>query len=936
MQRFQSLLTAVEATRHLPFSALWGHLMRRVRNKLVPKAPGLYRRRLQSRAERLPPFAPQDASRQIAAVTATFFRAKHAKNAQSCLEGRFTFLNKTIDFGGVDKIDWLIQAEPGNHQAWRSNLGFMGYLCSAAEQDPHAALALAGKIVDTFPKAADFSASSQFNEVWHPYGASQRSLALATFLTLTAETLGHHPTWARVEQFLRFNIAFVAANLETELGLNHYERNLSALALYALGAQTPPRALLRQLKKRVLPLIRSEIGADGAQLERSAMYQALTIQSLKIFLTLDIWSPQERRELETFAAQAQHALQVLTLGDDAPVMFNDAWIGETPLTSQIIPAPPPGFAVLPQAGYARLAQDETVVVFDAGPIGVDSNPGHGHADFLSFEASIGAHRLVVDPGTYSYTMETHGPDAIRNQIRAWTSHNGPVYLDGAPVAYQGSFKVGRRAAARLTHAEDTPAGQIARGALSFDQFSVTRSLRLSPGQLQVEDRWLSGQGPRRIRFLIPDAWSLTRQDDDVLLVQGLQKVRIRFSQGVTMRIGQSRWSRAYNQWEGAHEIILEPAQDRATVTFTWDAPSAPARARLQEDAPLATSAIDSILAFPRRQSVGGALYNTLLYDALETLGAPSQEYRRFAGRQPSASLFHFHWPDRVFGGAAKVVDAMAAVGARRFLDTMKDFRDRQRPVVWTAHNAQPHDFRKPQHKALYDEMVAQFDTLVSAYIFLNHYSRDLFLAEHPHVSPSACAVIPHMITPIAGRLTGQHAPPELRSRAANPSFLLSPGHIRRYKNLQACIALFDRIKAPGQIFVIAGPAADRAYADEIQAQIAGRNDILMISRELSDTEINWCYQNADAVLSLRSPEGNSGVMFSALSNSARVITRPGPVTTEIAQQVGPGWLIEVSDDDQQIAADIANKPTKPPQLQWCHPTIIAQQHLNFMNSLLHK
>lgn len=358
MQRFQSLLTAVEATRHLPFSALWGHLMRRVRNKLVPKAPGLYRRRLQSRAQRLPPFAPQDASRQIAAVTATFFRAKHAKNAQSCLEGRFTFLNKTIDFGGVDKIDWLIQAEPGNHQAWRSNLGFMGYLCSAAEQDPHAALALAGKIVDTFPKAADFSASSQFNEVWHPN-----------------------------------------------------------------------------------------------------------------------------------------------------------------------------------------------------------------------------------------------------------------------------------------------------------------------------------------------------------------------------------------------------------------------------------------------------------------------------------------------------------------------------------------------------------------------------------------------VTPIAGRLPGQHAPPELRSRAANPSFLLSPGHIRRYKNLEACIALFDRIKAPGQIFVIAGPAADRAYADEIQAQIAGRNDILMISRELSDAEINWCYQNADAVLSLRSPEGNSGVMFSALSNSARVITRPGPVTTEIAQQVGPGWLIEVSDNDQQIAADIANKPTKPPQLQWCHPTIVAQQHLNFMNSL---
>ena len=341
----------------------------------------------------------------------------------------------------------------------------------------------------------------------------------------------------------------------------------------------------------------------------------------------------------------------------------------------------------------------------------------------------------------------------------------------------------------------------------------------------------------------------------------------------------------------------------------------------------------SILAFPRSQSFGGALYNALLYDAIEALGTPAHEYRRFAGRQRDASLFHFHWPDRVFGGAAKVVDAMAAVGARRFLDTMKTFRDRERPVVWTAHNARPHDFRKPHHKALYEEIFAQFDTLVSGYIFLNRYSRDLFLTEHPNVSPEACVVIPHMITPITGRLPESCAPPELRARPDGAGFLLSPGHIRRYKNLEASIALFDRTKTAGQTFIIAGPAPDRAYADEIRAKIVGRNDILMIVRELSDTEINWCYQNADAVLSLRSPEGNSGVLFSALSNNARVITRPGPVTSEITQQVGPGWLVEVSEDDAQMAKAIQQKPTAPPRLQWCHPTVVAQQHLNFMNAL---
>ena len=63
-------------------------------------------------------------------------------------------------------------------------------------------------------------------------------------------------------------------------------------------------------------------------------------------------------------------------------------------------------------------------MLDAGPHGYQ-NGGHAHADALSLTLSLDGRRLLIDPGTSTYTMDS----SVRDRMRSTVSHN-TVTLDG--------------------------------------------------------------------------------------------------------------------------------------------------------------------------------------------------------------------------------------------------------------------------------------------------------------------------------------------------------------------------------------------------------------------------------------------------------------------------------------------------------------------------
>lgn len=569
IERARKLRIAIYAAWYVPPRRLARHVRRRLYGLIVPLQASRFRATLLRRAEALPPVSTtrSTAAKAAAAQVATFFAAKHEKNVPQCFDGRFTLLNKTHDFGSPGAVDWRIDMDGGSYQLWRANLSFMGYLCPAMAHDPARGLTLAATFADSFTAISDFTRSGDFGDIWNSYPVAQRILTLSAGLMALPESLVGTPEWHRVDQFLRLNVAYLIANMETELGYNHLERNLSALALYSLAVGAVPRVIEQRLTANIDHILAETIGDDGVQQERSAMYQGLVVQSLRVLSALDIWSPARRAMLDRRLAAVEEALAALTLGDDMPMMMNDAFFGETPRTSVILGREArPGFRAMTDAGYVRLAAGPAEMVFDAGPIGPDANPGHGHPDFLSIEMSLGAKRLIVDPGTSSYS-----PKDGRKQDRTWDRHNGPSIAGAEPVDFLGSFKVGRRARARLESAGEDERGQRATGSLSFGAVTVRRTLALTPDRLTIEDEWRSGEGDRLSRFLIPDGWSVAEGEGgtQLLLSSGDRQVRWSVSRGSLSR-AQESWTCHYNQTSAAHALIVRPDDSgRASIGIDW-------------------------------------------------------------------------------------------------------------------------------------------------------------------------------------------------------------------------------------------------------------------------------------------------------------------------------------------------------------------------------
>src|SRR5690606_2250072 len=95
---------------------------------------------------------------------------------------------------------------------------------------------------------------------------------------------------------------------------------------------------------------------------------------------------------------------------------------------------------LSESGYYRLQNKEAALIVDVAPIGPDYQPGHAHADTLSFELSLFSERLVVNSGTSRY-----GNDEERQRQRGTRAHN-TVTVDGMDSSEVWSgFRVARRA-----------------------------------------------------------------------------------------------------------------------------------------------------------------------------------------------------------------------------------------------------------------------------------------------------------------------------------------------------------------------------------------------------------------------------------------------------------------------------------------------------------
>lgn len=154
------------------------------------------------------------------------------------------------------------------------------------------------------------------------------------------------------------------------------------------------------------------------------------------------------------------------------------------------------------SGYATIRDpsSNSFLIFDCGPLGPDYQPGHGHADLLSYELSLHGQRVIVDTGVSSYER---GPD--RHYERSTAAHNTVRVDEVEQAEIWAGFRVGRRPAVSPIRFGEIEDCQFVRGShTGYKHLGVTHSraiVRLINNSWCFVDT-LSGKGSHKIESFI--------------------------------------------------------------------------------------------------------------------------------------------------------------------------------------------------------------------------------------------------------------------------------------------------------------------------------------------------------------------------------------------------------------------------------------------------
>ena len=359
-------------------------------------------------------------------------------NASAILAGRLAFVGRTESVGFPPAWDCV-----GVPKLWLYNLHYHEFLWDL--EYPDACAVVLDWIAQHRPRAGQTG--------WEAYPTSLRVVNWCTlfFGRHASRTLSDGVFRQALWMSVRDQTRHLERNLEWHLMANHLLEN--AVALAVVGSCFSHRDAARWLDRGCTLLeqeLPEQILADGGHVERSPMYQCRVFYDLRLLTATA--EPRLVALVAPYLTEAARALGAMTHPDGGIALLNDSAFGVYPM-----PEPEdrePGSFALHHAGYFGAQNaDGDYIICDAGAMGPDYQPGHGHADLFSFELSLGGHRVVVDSG-----VSTYESGAMRDYCRSTRAHN-TVEIDGADQAeLWAGFRVGRRTVPSGVQWRESPDG----------------------------------------------------------------------------------------------------------------------------------------------------------------------------------------------------------------------------------------------------------------------------------------------------------------------------------------------------------------------------------------------------------------------------------------------------------------------------------------------
>lgn len=267
-------------------------------------------------------------------------------------------------------------------------------------------------------------------------------------------------------------------------------------------------------------------------------------------------------------------------------------------------------------------------------------------------------------------------------------------------------------------------------------------------------------------------------------------------------------------------------------------------------------------------------YHALLYAALGGRYDPIRGgiEDAFSLLPEGPALLHIHWEEHALRGAASPAEAMLT--ARHLAARLAAFRAAGGRILWTLHNAAPHE-------ALPEAAFLEWRRAIAAqsHRILIHSTEALSLLEST-VGPVAekAFLLPHPA------YLGIYEPEPAHPAPAEGRGLLCFGKLRGYKRLDRVLdALPEAMLAGlGARLTIAGEAlpGDAALA-ALQAATAGRSSLDWQIRRITDAETAQLFRASRAVVLDYERHLSSGVALLALSFGRPLVAPRLPGLLEI-------------------------------------------------------
>ena len=348
------------------------------------------------------------------------------------LAGEFTFLNQAIRLG--NPIDWSVQNHNVDH-LWRFHLHYQEFLTRPFRSDavaPVHVLEDAWQLVQDWIDRYPITSKDALTDGWHPFCISRR---LPVWICLWL--VGEPKDAPKVLASMHSQAAYLADNLELDLGGNHLLENLRALVV-AGGFLSNGDRFLNVAQKHLKRELPRQILEHGEHYERCPMYHAHVLDCLlEICQVARGVAPPIVAVCQPFLKPMTAFLSDISHPDGMPPQFGDTSVGDTISTESLTrrgtelhsgcvesTGPEDESQVRTLGDYWTYRNGTDFLVFDAASACADELPGHAHADLLGYELSLGARRVVTDSGVFDYQA-----GAMRDYCRGTGSHN-VLLIDG--------------------------------------------------------------------------------------------------------------------------------------------------------------------------------------------------------------------------------------------------------------------------------------------------------------------------------------------------------------------------------------------------------------------------------------------------------------------------------------------------------------------------